>query len=78
MPGDYDRSGTVDTDDLALWQSQFGTTGAALADGNGNGVVDAADYTVWRDALAASATAVPEPTTLGLLMAALVGFAAKR
>ena len=78
LPGDYDRNGMVNTIDLALWQIQFGTVGAALADGNGNGVVDAADYTVWRDALASSSSPVPEPATFGLLMVAMLGIAAKR
>lgn len=77
--GDYDFDGDVDSDDYAVWQSEFGNSlrisdqpaGTAMnADGNGDGVVDAADYTIWRDGfVAASAGAVPEP--LSAMLAAL-------
>jgi hypothetical protein len=65
IDGDYDRSGVVDTGDLAYWAQSYGYAGAApLADGNGDGVVNAADYTVWRDAYEAAtgSVAVPEAT----------------
>lgn len=71
LPGDFDRSGAVDAADYSLWKLQFGTTGPALADGNGDSVVDAADYTLWRDNFAAGTAAlgtrVPEPATAVLL-----------
>jgi hypothetical protein len=54
LPGDYDRNGTVEQHDYAIWRMSFGSTvGIPLAgaDGNGDGVVDAADYTIWRDNL---------------------------
>ncbi|MEM6330897.1 MAG: peptidylprolyl isomerase, partial [Planctomycetota bacterium] len=66
--GDYDLNGVVDTEDLALWRRQVGsslriadhtgTTPATApattldADGNGDGVVDGADYAVWRNSFA--------------------------
>ena len=68
--GDYDRDGAVDEGDFALWQSQYGETGAALADGNGDGVVDAADYTVWRDASGETGVAVPEPAAIAIVAVA--------
>ena len=70
VPGDFDRSGTVDNDDYQLWRQQFGLAGPALADGNGDEMVDAADYTIWRNNLGSTnssgslsqpATAVAEP-----------------
>ena len=54
------------------------------ADGNGNGIVDAADYTVWRDHLGQSAgagsfaaVAVPEPSSLMLLVVRFSWFGGK-
>ena len=49
IPGDYDRNGTVQIDDFALWRQLFGSAVALEADGNRDGIVNAADYTVWRD-----------------------------
>jgi hypothetical protein len=91
--GDYDRNGTVDAADYALWRSTYGqatTSAGAGADGNGDAIVDAADYTIWRDNVGASifsgdgawqtSARVPEPTTLASLIigAALVVSHARR
>jgi hypothetical protein len=85
-PGDYDRDGDVDDDDFLLWRDTFESTTDLRADGNGDHVVDAADYTVWRDHFATGGNAayvlthinappaarVPEPTSIGLLLAGVV------
>lgn len=76
-PGDFNHDSKVDDADYAIWKSDFGSTIAPAADANHNGIVDAADYTIWRNHLgsssgasAAVATAVPEPTALGLTLCA--------
>jgi hypothetical protein len=48
MPGDYDRNGTVDASDYALWRNTLNSTNNLLADGNKNGIVDNGDFTLWR------------------------------
>ncbi|HEX3601885.1 MAG TPA: hypothetical protein VHU84_17160 [Lacipirellulaceae bacterium] len=80
VAGDYDGNGTVGPEDYTVWRSHFGATGVSAADGNGNGVVDAADYVVWRSHLgnsasasaASASTAVPEPSTILILAAAVL------
>ena len=49
VPGDYDRNGIVDEDDLAEIEAQFSSKINLWPDGSGNGRVDAADQTIWRD-----------------------------
>ncbi|MGL4514404.1 MAG: metallophosphoesterase [Lacipirellulaceae bacterium] len=62
-PADFDRNGFVNSADLELWRSEYGSTGTLRSDGNGDGVVNAADYTVWRDAgeVDPRSRSVPEP-----------------
>jgi hypothetical protein len=84
LPGDYNRNGTVDAADYAVWRNTVGQTGNGLAaDGNGNDTVDAGDYDLWRanfgrtsgvGAIGSASTfeAIPEPATLAL---ALLAFA---
>ncbi|WP_442481934.1 right-handed parallel beta-helix repeat-containing protein [Aeoliella sp. SH292] len=76
VPGDFDRSGVVDAGDYTLWKRQFGVSGDALADGNGDGRVNLADYTIWRDNFGSTQAAgvnaaitISEPTSLGMLVA---------
>lgn len=74
-PGDYDLDGDVDPSDYASWESQYGASGLASADGNRDGVVDAADYAIWRDAidsLGSEGRSVPEPASVALVALALV------
>ncbi|TWT95966.1 Soluble aldose sugar dehydrogenase YliI precursor [Botrimarina colliarenosi] len=68
-PGDYDGDGLVNAADYSAWADAYGEGAGSPADGNADGVVDAADYTIWRDAAASPSSAVPEPSSLGLLLA---------
>jgi hypothetical protein len=78
LPGDYNRNGSVNTQDLNVWRGQFGLTGAQAADGNRNGKVDAADYVVWRRHAgitlpvgSGAVAAIPEPSSIGLAVFAV-------
>ena len=73
--GDYNADGVADGADFLLWQRTLGTAATPAgsgADGNGNGNVDADDLAVWRDHFGETApspiAAVPEPSTLALLV----------
>jgi phospholipase/lecithinase/hemolysin len=78
LPGDFNHDGIVDAADYIVWRDAFGQRGLGLqADGDGDGVVDATDYDIWRKyygdasgSLPAASTAVPEPATLVLSIAA--------
>lgn len=74
IPGDFDGNGTVDANDLALWQNGFGiSSGAAAGDGDADGDsdVDGLDFLTWqRNHTQAAAVAVPEPLTAALLFVA--------
>lgn len=78
-PGDFDRDGDADGDDLAELQRTFGrqtgtTDGFLSTDENRNGVVDGDDFLAWQRASQATpaATSVPEPASvLAALMCVL-------
>ncbi|MCO6043682.1 lamin tail domain-containing protein [Aeoliella sp. ICT_H6.2] len=67
IAGDYDGSGTVDTDDYGVWRSYFGQslyTAGAGPDGNSDGRVDLADYVIWRNNLGASIAQLNSPASI--------------
>jgi hypothetical protein len=76
---DYNGNGAVDAADYVLWRETLGSTTLLDADGNTNGVIDAGDYDVWRanfgtvfgsgSGALQNAAQVPEPGTLGLILA---------
>jgi autotransporter-associated beta strand protein len=86
LGGDFNADGQVNGADLAIWKTNLGLTGAMQSQGDANedGMVDSADFLLWQNQMgqlpsaATAASAVPEPTSLGLLILgamALRGFA---
>jgi hypothetical protein len=76
LPADFDEDGQVNADDLATWQTAFGATDAGDADLDGD--TDGADFLLWQQQFGATPAAaaiqsVPEPATLALLAAAILG-----
>jgi hypothetical protein len=91
ITGDYNGNGVVDGADYVVWRKTLGQTGTGLAaDGNGDGTINSGDYDLWRANFGAiagsgagfsatgSASAVPEPSTLMLLMFAAAGWCVRR
>lgn len=75
---DFDIDGTVDDTDLATWSGAYGSTAGGDVDLDGD--TDGSDFLSWQrvfdgdgSPLAASLTAVPEPSTLSLLLFSLLG-----
>jgi hypothetical protein len=84
--GDYNSDGLVDAADYVVWRKSLGQTGLDLsADGNHNHQVDPGDFDVWRahfgQAVGSGSVAnaaIPEPTTLVLLMFVAPGWCLRR
>ncbi len=80
---DFNGDGFVDAADYTVWRDSLGSTTGSVADGDGSGLVDEADYLLWRqyfgqsiptvDAL--TETAVPEPSSILICLAAVFAFA---
>ncbi len=76
LPGDYNTDGVVDAADYTVWRDNLGQT--ITLDNEGDGVtpgeVTQEDYAFWASQYGATATpvaavAVPEPTTLWIVLA---------
>ena len=82
--GDFDGDGDVDGADFLTWQRGLGLTGqpdATTGDADDDGDVDADDLVLWKSRFGGSpsaVSAVPEPASLGLLVAAGTTLAAIR
>jgi autotransporter-associated beta strand protein len=82
VAGDYNGNGVVDAADYVLWRNG----GPLQNEVSSAGTVDAQDYVEWRARFGntsgsgsgslLNSAGVPEPATVGLLVLALVGFAA--
>ena len=83
VPGDFNGNGVVDAADYTIYRDNLGGDSAALG-GNGSGAatVVVADYDLWKQNFGSSGTgstaAVPEPSTLLLVLWGLVGYATQR
>jgi hypothetical protein len=90
--GDYNGNGEVDAADYTIYRDSLGQAVPAFtgADGSGNGIIDAADYNVWVAnfgkinalssvaAIAASSSAVPEPSSVLLVIGGVALLTAAR
>ena len=78
---DFNDDGSVDADDLAIWQASFGQNAGGDTDEDGD--TDGADFLVWQRSLsgepqgAGQSTGVPEPGTFALLVFAMVAWAVR-
>jgi hypothetical protein len=72
---DFDLDGDVDGDDFLIWQASFGVDGGG--DGDGDGDTDGDDFLIWQTEFGSGSglagAVVPEPASIVLLLAALVG-----
>ena len=84
VPGDANNDGKVDGSDVTILAGnwQYGVTGTpnatwSMGDFNGDGKVDGSDVTIlagnWQHGVNAAASAVPEPSTILLIVSAIAG-----
>ncbi len=85
LDGDANLDGIVNGQDIALTASNWLSTGANLADLNFDGIVNGQDFAIvasnWLSAAGGSgsaATAVPEPSTLLLMVLGALGLLTRR
>ena len=84
--GDFDLDRDVDGNDFLIWQRHMGTTSGGRfdqGDANLDGAINAADLTIWRSshgfqtapitATMPAGSAVPEPSSVGLLLVGVAG-----
>jgi hypothetical protein len=79
LAGDVDGDGVVDLDDFAVIRDNFLSTVEGRADGdlNFDRFVDWSDFRDWKTAFQAAggnAAAIPEPSTVGLVLVAVATF----
>ncbi|MBN1852589.1 MAG: hypothetical protein JW829_07685, partial [Pirellulales bacterium] len=59
LPGDFNFSGMVDSEDLGIWENGIGTMGGAYlddGDADGDGDVDGNDFLIWQQNFGSSAS----------------------
>lgn len=87
LPGDFNDDGMVNLADYAVWRDNLGAANDGGLNGNGDGIngVDAGDYNLWKtsfgnpgSAASQGNQAVPEPTTIGLILLAIGGLVLSR
>ncbi|MBX3426094.1 MAG: PEP-CTERM sorting domain-containing protein [Pirellulales bacterium] len=79
---DFNENGAVDGTDLGIWAGGYGSTGAPKSSGDatGEGDVDGADFLVWQREYTGppAVGAVPEPTSVGLVLVGLAVLARRK
>ena len=89
LAGDFNNDGVVDAADYTVWRNHLDETNEANINNNGDGNgVGQSDYTLWKSHYGNSnpgsgsggllPSAVPEPTSLALLMLAATGWCVQR
>jgi hypothetical protein len=83
LAADANLDGVVDGLDFIVWNATKFTSVAAWCSGdfNANGVVDGLDFVLWNDNKFTSSdgvSAVPEPSTVVVLFAGVLGLAVVR
>ena len=76
LPGDYNDDGIVDAADYTVWRNNLGAPAGTLANDIDGGTIGTAQYQTWKSFFGAStvnatllsAVAVPEPSSLALLV----------
>ena len=77
-PGDFDLNGAVGSSDLGIWQANYAAVSYqsfASGDANEDGKVDGLDFLTWQQHTAVGAPslqAIPEPSTVTILLATTV------
>lgn len=81
LSGDYNADGVVDAADYVVWRKSVGTTNVLPNDPDG-GTIGPAQYATWKANFGAGSgeggsgggqAAVPEPSTIAMLLSAVVG-----
>jgi hypothetical protein len=80
-PADFNRDGTVNGPDLAIWKTAFHATTAGNADGDGDS--DGNDFLIWQRTLGQSSLvpasgSVPEPASAMMIVVSALGLARTR
>jgi autotransporter-associated beta strand protein len=87
LPGDYNQNGVVDSADYVLWRNNVGQPAGTLPNDTAGGTIGDAQYSLWRSNFGnhsgagsglGAGSAVPEPTTIGMLLLGLLGFLPRR
>jgi hypothetical protein len=87
LPGDYNNNGSVDAADYSVWRDKLGTS-TTLPNDTTPGSVTQGDYDIWKSNFGnhsgsggganAGSAAVPEPSTVLLLMFVAAGWCLRR
>jgi choice-of-anchor B domain-containing protein len=82
LPGDIDLNGTVDGNDFVIWNANKFTSNPSWCHGdvNADGEVDGGDFIVWNafKFQSADVSAVPEPSSIALILLSSLWFFRRR